>query len=101
MTEQINVTQARRSLATLADKVAEGERYLITRRGHAVAALVSVEDLRGLAGTERLSPEPSGALALVGLWAGVPDAKIDELVRRVRPGPIDDGDADVVMPEDG
>ncbi|MEZ4553111.1 MAG: type II toxin-antitoxin system Phd/YefM family antitoxin [Dehalococcoidia bacterium] len=84
MTEQINVTQARRSLATLADKVAEGERYLITRRGRAAAALVSVEDLRGLAGTGRLSPEPSGALALGGLWADVPDADIDAFLDGLR-----------------
>ena len=85
MAKQLTMTQSRRRLVEIVGEVAAGTgRYLITRRGRAVAALVSVEDLRRLEEGERPSTRPGGALALAGLWANVPDAEIDALVDRLQ-----------------
>ena len=85
MTESLTQTEARRRLAAVIGNVlARRERYLITRRGLPVAALVSVQDLRRLAEAERPSARSAGALVLAGLWGDVPDAEIDALVDRLR-----------------
>jgi prevent-host-death family protein len=92
MAESLTLTEARQRLAAVIGNVlARGERYLITRRGQPVAALVSVEDLRGLEAIDRSPERSGGALALVGLWADVPDAEIDALVGHLRAERDEDG----------
>lgn len=84
MSEQhISVANAKAQFASVLDGVMHrGERYVIERHGRAVAAIVSVDDLQGLA---RARPErPAGAMALVGLLHDVPDDQIDLLLADLR-----------------
>lgn len=69
MAEALTLTEARRRLSAFLDDVRDGERYVITRRGQPVAALVSIENLRQIEDAEPSGRRPGGALALAGLWA--------------------------------
>lgn len=84
MAKWISATQAKSNLSSLVNEVAEGKnRFLIERRGRPVAALVSVEALQRLEQDESSGHRPRGALALVGLWADVPDEEIDAMVKEI------------------
>lgn len=84
MAKNISATQAKSDLSSLVEEVAQRKaRYLIERRGRPVAALVSVEDLQRLEKDEPSGHQPLGALALVGLWADVPEEEIDVMVKEI------------------
>lgn len=83
-TQRFSLTDARRRLIAMVDRaLTRGERYTITRHGRAVAALVSVEDLRRIEATDREVARRGGGLALVGLWGDIADAEIDALVEEI------------------
>ncbi|MBI3610927.1 MAG: type II toxin-antitoxin system Phd/YefM family antitoxin [Nitrospirae bacterium] len=78
MTKKVSVVEAKRDFSELTSRVAlQKERYIIERRGKAVAALVNVEELRRI---EAL-PEKNwkrGLLAAVGAWEDYP--RLDKFV---------------------
>ena len=61
----------------------QGQRTVIERRGTAVAAVVSMDDLNRLELEKPTSKRPLGALALVGAWRDVGDELIDEMVEEI------------------
>ena len=72
MAKKVGVAEAKRDFSELMSRVAlQKERYIIERRGKAVAALVNVEELKKI---EAL-PEKNGKrglLAAVGAWEDYP-----------------------------
>jgi prevent-host-death family protein len=72
----MNVADAKRRFSELLDRVAGGERFVVTRRGRPAAALVPP-------GEASLRDEPAqlGLLAFVGVLAEWPE--FDEIVRDV------------------
>jgi prevent-host-death family protein len=81
--ETLPVAEAKRRFAEIADRVAgEGRRYVITRRGKPVMALVPVSDVERL--LERRPP--LGLAAGAGLFADAPEVldAIDDAVRSRR-----------------
>lgn len=93
MTEMISVADAKRRFSELIDRVGRGERFVITRRGTPVVALVEPE----AAGR---SEAKLGLLALAGALAdheGVDEwmesvREVIELRKDARPRPIPDLD---------
>lgn len=80
----MNLADAKAKFSAVVDDVRHtANRYLVMRHGKPAAAIVSVEDLEQLDAADALGPSPAGALALVGLWADVGDAAIDEFVEAV------------------
>ena len=68
MTESMGAAETKQRFAELIDRVLDGERFVVTRRGRAVAALVPATDA---AVTE---PSPYlGLAAFAGALAGVPE----------------------------
>ncbi len=87
MTEAIDVVAAKSHFTDLLNRTAYGrERFIISRHGQPVAALVSTDDLA------RLEPaaEPAGPLAVAGLFGDAPDwtAEVDRAVES-RKGAVD------------
>lgn len=78
MAKKVSVAEAKRDFSELTTRVAlQKERYIIERRGKAVAALVNVEELRRI---ETL-PEKDGKrglLAAVGAWETYP--RLDKFI---------------------
>lgn len=72
MTKKVSVADAKRDFSELMSRVAlQGERFIIERKGKAMAALVNVEELEKI---ETL-PERNGKkglLAAVGAWEDYP-----------------------------
>ena len=68
MTEQMGVAETKQRFAELIDRVLDGERFVVTRRGRPVAALVPATDA---AASER-SPY-LGLAAFAGAMADVPE----------------------------
>jgi prevent-host-death family protein len=89
MTEMMGVAETKRRFAELIDRVLDGERFVVTRRGRPVAALVPA--------TDAAASEPSpylGLAAFAGAMADVPEfeAIMAEVVasrkdERQRPAP--------------
>ena len=80
----MSVTEARAGMSRLLTLVSEqGQRTVIERRGTAVAAVVSMDDLERLELERPASQQPLGALALVGAWRDVGDELIDEMVEEI------------------
>lgn len=79
----LSVADAKARFGAVLDGVLHrDERYVIERHGRPVAAIVSLRDLHRL---ERQQPNGgAGAMALVGLWYGVPEDEVDALVVRMR-----------------
>jgi prevent-host-death family protein len=68
MTESMGVAETKQRFAELIDRVLDGERFVVTRRGRAVAALVPA--------TDAAASEPSpylGLAAFAGALADVPE----------------------------
>ena len=68
MTETMGVAETKRRFAELIDRVLHGERFVVTRRGRPVAALVPA--------TDAAASEPSpylGLAAFAGALADVPE----------------------------
>jgi prevent-host-death family protein len=81
--KHISVAEAKARFSALLDGVLHrGERYVIERHGHEVAAVIGVGELEQL---EPGRPEAGGgAMTLVGLWQDIPDADIDALLADLR-----------------
>lgn len=89
MTEQMGVAETKQRFAELIDRVLDGERFIVTRRGRPVAALVPA--------TADATNEPSrflGLAAFAGAMADVPEfeAVMAEVIasrkdERQRPAP--------------
>ena len=79
MTGKLGVGEAKRRFSELMSRVAyRGERFLIERRGRAMVALVSAEDLEKL----EMEPDaPKGLLAAVGAWEEYEG--LDEMVEEI------------------
>lgn len=74
--ETLSVAEAKRRFSELIDRVQEGERFLVSRRGKPAVALVPTDDV------DDGQPRPRGGLlALVGALADVED--LDEMVRDI------------------
>jgi len=68
MAKKLSVAEAKRDFSELMSRVAlKGERFIIERRGKAVAALVNVGDLETLQAARR-PEEGKGLLAAVAAW---------------------------------
>jgi prevent-host-death family protein len=61
--ETVGVADAKRRFSELIDRVRNGERFIVTRRGKPVVALVPSSS----SGTELPEQRPAGLLALAGL----------------------------------
>lgn len=84
VTEQIDVAAVPAALSALGDGVVRaGERYVVRRDGRAVAALVSVADLRRLEQQDRADGDLPGPMALVGLFDGLPEEDVEEFIATV------------------
>jgi len=70
MTEVVSVADAKRRFSELIERVSRGERFLVTRRGKPVLALVSPDD----APAEVDPPKKRGFMALWGILEGVEGA---------------------------
>jgi len=89
MTERMGVAETKQRFAELIDRVLDGERFVVTRRGRPVAALVPA--------TDDATSEPSrflGLAAFAGAMADVPEfeAVMAEVIasrkdERQRPAP--------------
>lgn len=89
MTEEMGVAETKQRFAELIDRVLDGERFIVTRRGRPVAALVPA--------TDDATNEPSrflGLAAFAGAMADVPEfeAVMAEVIasrkdERQRPAP--------------
>lgn len=68
MTEEMGVAETKQRFAELIDRVLDGERFVVTRRGRPVAALMPA--------TDAAASEPSrflGLAAFAGAMADVPE----------------------------
>ncbi len=84
MTKRIGVAEAKAKFSELLEAVAHGdEHYIIERHGRPVAALVTPEELEQIQANPAWSSQPKGFLALVGLWADVPDEEIDAMLDEI------------------
>lgn len=70
MAEVISVAEAKRSFSELIERVGRGERFVVTRRGKPVLALVSPETVS----EEPEKPKKRGFMALMGVLEGVEGA---------------------------
>ncbi|MCZ7627359.1 MAG: type II toxin-antitoxin system Phd/YefM family antitoxin [Candidatus Methylomirabilota bacterium] len=83
MAKTVSVAEAKRDFSDLMSRVAlKGERFVIQRRGKAVAALVGVTDLETLQ-TVGAREEGKGLLASLAAWEDYPqlEALIADLYR--------------------
>jgi prevent-host-death family protein len=67
MVEMIGVADAKKRFAELVGRVQAGERFVVTRRGRPVVALVPVEH------TESVEPGRMGLISLVGAMEDWPE----------------------------
>jgi len=74
--QEIGTAEAKRRFSELADRVEQGERFVISRRGRPVVALVSPE-----AGAEPPRPPVKGLAALAGAMADWEE--LDDLVAEI------------------
>jgi prevent-host-death family protein len=70
MTEVVSVADAKRRFSELIERVARGERFVVTRRGKPVLALVAPEAVAD----EPEEPKKRGLLAFMGILEGVEGA---------------------------
>jgi len=70
MTEVLSVADAKRRFSELIERVGRGERFLVTRRGQPVLALVAPEHVKA----ESDGPQKRGFMALWGALEGVEGA---------------------------
>ena len=72
MTEVLSVADAKRRFSELIERVGRGERFVVTRRGRPVLALVPPDEAPPPAGEEQ--PRKRGLLAVMGILEGVDGA---------------------------
>ncbi len=81
MTETLSVSEARERLSEIVERVAgNGDRFVIKSRGKAVAAVVSADDLSGIA---KEDDRPEGLLGAVGILSEEDEEEWDEIVREI------------------
>ncbi len=74
MRQGLNVAEAKKKFSELLARVAfKGERFVITRRGKPMAALIGLDDLAVLEEQGDRSSEPQGLLATAGAFADYED----------------------------
>ena len=74
--ETFSVAEAKRRFSELLDRVAQGERFVVERRGRPAVALIPVDET-----TEEDGQRYRGALSMVGALADVEG--FDELMREI------------------
>ncbi len=82
MAQTLSVGEAKKRFSEIMSRVIyKRERFIISRRGKAMAALVSSDDLEKL---EKEPCAPKGLLAAVGAWADFEeiDQMIDDIYRQ-------------------
>ena len=83
-TTRVSLGEVKAKLSAVVDDVRRtGRRYLIERHGRPAAAIISVEEMERLSASDKLGPNPAGALALVGAWDDVEDKVIDEFIEDI------------------
>ncbi len=80
MVINVSVSEAKAGLSSLVAGVAEGRRVVVHRRGEAVAALVSPQDLEIIERERPTAAQPQGALVLIGAWSEVEEREADALL---------------------
>jgi len=70
MTEEVSVADAKRRFSELIERVGRGDRFVVTRRGKPVLALVPLDDVQ----VEDDQPKKRGFMALWGILEGVEGA---------------------------
>jgi len=70
MTETVSVADAKRRFSELIERVGRGERFLVTRRGKPVLALVAPDDVP----EEDERPKKRGLMAVWGILEGADGA---------------------------
>jgi prevent-host-death family protein len=81
MVRKVSSAEAKAKLSALVAEVAFGRQHIvIERRGKALAAIVSIDDLHCLEGGRPTSAHPMGALSLVGAWKDVPEEDLDRVI---------------------
>ena len=83
MLVKVSASKAKIGLPALIAGAAAGVRVVIERRGRAVAALVSLDDLEVIERERPTSAEPKGALVLIGAWSEVDDRDADALLEEI------------------
>ena len=84
MAERVSAAKAKAQLSMLITEVAYGgKRFIIERRGKALAALISVEELERLEQSQELPGQADWTLALVGAWSVLTNEEIDSLIEEV------------------
>jgi prevent-host-death family protein len=84
MVERVSMAEAKAHLSELVAAVAHGRtRIVLERRGRALAALVSLEELAQLEDKVAQGPAPRGALGLIGAWDDATDEEIDALIEDI------------------
>lgn len=81
MTETMSVAEAKRRFSELIDRVLDGERFVVTRRGRPVMSLspVPAESV-----SEPEAAPSGGLLALAGILEGaMTDEEVDEMVAEI------------------
>ncbi len=71
MTETVSVADAKRRFSELIERVGRGERFLVTRRGKPVLALVPADEAQS---EEEQQPRKRGLMAVWGILEGVEGA---------------------------
>lgn len=81
MAEVLSVAEAKRRFSELIDRVGHGERFVVTRRGKPVLALVPAEESEA-----KQAERPLGLLSIVGAFADAPEFEevMKDVVRQRR-----------------
>lgn len=81
MVKKVSAAEAKARLSALmAEAAYGGQHVVIEKRGKPLAALIGMEDLERLEEARARSARPQGALALVGAWRDVDEARLDALL---------------------
>ncbi|MDP2950275.1 MAG: type II toxin-antitoxin system Phd/YefM family antitoxin [Chloroflexota bacterium] len=87
MVRRVSAAEARAKLSALmAEAAYGGQHVVIEKRGVPIAALIGMDDLERLEEVRARSARPQGALALVGAWRDVDEAKLDALLADIYTG---------------
>jgi prevent-host-death family protein len=80
MAEMLSVAEAKRRFSELIDRVGRGERFVVTRHGKPVLALVRADE------SEPARERPLGLLSVVGAFADVEDFEevMEDVVKQRR-----------------
>jgi len=84
MVRKVSSAEAKAKLSALVAEVAFARQHIvIERRGKALAAIVSIDELERLERDRAISDHPMGALSLVGAWKDVPEEDLDRVISEI------------------